>query len=382
MQATTTKHSREESPSCASCKLRPLRHCFRVFCGPLSGGPRPHAVRHREYRSFLYASEDPPRGKSMTRFRWLAELTREPFGLKGEGEITVRRPSASSLRWFLERLLYCESDDNRILAVRRPSTRRNTNFGTPTFGPPHAAHRFPTWVLPASWREVLRDSATAGASSMATNAVFGEVARFDNVINYSTPLGTALVCILQYSGAFDMKSEKPDGGVKNADPPTAYGAIGARLHEGAFSTIGVVDTYHFANTQDDAGYTANLSVADDFNVAEGVLAGQVTSRICVTSARTRLNEHGFRAAVFGNSTAKTAGANQPRRDGPFFPPLSFFPPDFGGEVSTAAVGLHGRRSFRRTAGKLMRYTVSPRLRLFALPAGPSSTRRWLHERQV
>lgn len=44
------------------------------------------------------------------------------------------------------------------------------------------------------------------------NAVFaGKFARFDNVINYSTPTWNGFDLHLQYSGGIDMKSETPTG---------------------------------------------------------------------------------------------------------------------------------------------------------------------------
>ena len=178
------------------------------------------------------------------------------------------------------------------------------------------------------------------------NAVFaGKFARFDNVINYSTPTWNGFDLHLQYSGGIDMKSETPTGR-ENTGSTTRYGAIGARYMKGAFSTIGVVDTYHYANTQDDAGYTANLSVAYDFNVAKVFLAGQYFKDMRYLG-KAAINDTVSGAAVFGNSTAKDGwGIN-----------LGATAPAFGGKFY-AAVGYMDADHSDDTAGKLKRYTVS------------------------
>lgn len=266
------------------------------------------------------------------------------FGLKGEEKIT----DTTSVGFILENGFSSdtgtESDDNRIFGREASLYAKNTNFGTLRFG------RLTQLTGSTGSSSIMGGKFSALSTGWGIvyghNAVFaGKFARFDNVINYSTPTWNGFDLHLQYSGGIDMKSETPTGR-ENTGSTTRYGAIGARYMKGAFSTIGVVDTYHYANTQDDAGYTANLSVANDFNVAKVFLAGQYFKDMRYLG-KAAINDTVSGAAVFGNSTAKDGwGIN-----------LGATAPAFGGKFY-AAVGYMDADHSDATAGKLKRYTVS------------------------
>ncbi|MDO4937590.1 MAG: porin [Sutterellaceae bacterium] len=109
------------------------------------------------------------------------------------------------------------------------------------------------------------------------NTVFaGMFSRLDNMIMYSTPKFAGFQAHVQYSSGIDAKSEE---GTENTGEVTRYIALGAEYFNGPFSTIAEIEQTRYAETDDDEGYSFNLSFGYDFDVVKVLLAGQYSQDV-------------------------------------------------------------------------------------------------------
>ncbi len=163
------------------------------------------------------------------------------------------------------------------------------------------------------------------------NAVFsGMFKRMDNMIMYSTPKMAGLQLHAQYSSGIDEKGEKDrDGNAaqENTGETTRYIALGAEYFNGPFSTIAEVEQTRYANTDADEGYSFNLSVGYDFEVAKVLVAAQYTKDVrdlgkaAVDSIASQENEFGIKVAKDGY--ALNVGFSAPVGGGKFYADVGY-----------------------------------------------------------
>lgn len=179
------------------------------------------------------------------------------------------------------------------------------------------------------------------------NAVFaGSFGRMDNMIMYSTPRFAGLQLHVQYSSGIDAVTEKD--GVENEGSVTRYMGIGAQYFNGPFSTIAIVDSHRYADTEDDPAITANLSFAYDFDIVKLYLAGQYFQDMR-RLGKAAINSELSAANVFGTNVPKDGyalnlGFTAPLRGGKLYAALGWMDAEdshdasFGMQRFTASVG--------------------------------------------
>lgn len=226
------------------------------------------------------------------------------FGLKGEEELVPGTRVGFVLENGFSGDTGALSDDGRMFGREASLWLSDETLGTVRFG------RLTVMTGSTGTSGLMAGRFSAMSTGWGVvwghNAVFaGKFGRMDNMLMYSTPKWGGLQLHAQYSSGIDQKTE--EDGEENARTTTRYMGLGAQYFAGPLSVIGVVDSHRYADTSDDPGVSANLSVAYDFETVKLFATGQYF-RDMRHLGKVAVASDVAAAGVFGTSVAKDGWA--------------------------------------------------------------------------